>query len=125
MVVLYEGKIKMLTHQDFHTDYQGNYSLTNTFRVDNTLSEVARTNELNPGGRFKADNGFEGEVLGYIPEIILNNDMDMFLVARREALANGDPAKAQEYLIKYFENHQEFKVRRETKYWRGSRAVLL
>ena len=112
----------MLLKQELKSDEKGNYRLRNTCSILPTLEEVKKTNELNPGGRF-GDKNSEFMVQGYIPPEFWN--WNIYLVASKEASMKGDPASAQEYLLKFFENYPMFKVQRTQKYWAGSRVVEL
>ena len=110
----------MLLKQELSSDAKGNFRLRNTCSVLPTLEEVRRTNELNPGGRF-GDKNSEFVVQGYIPPEFWN--WNIYLIASREASMKGDPASAQEYLIKFFENYPQFRVQYKKKYWAGSKLV--
>ena len=112
----------MLLKQELTTDDKGNFVLRNTCSITPTLEAVRKTNELNPGGRF-GDKNSEFMALGHIPEEFWN--WNIYLIASKEAARCGDPASAQEYLIKFFDNYPMFKIQHKQKYWRGSRVVDL
>jgi len=112
----------MLLKQELTSDEKGNYRLRNTCSILPTLEAVKMTNEMNPGGRVK-DKEADFMVMGHIPPEFWN--WNIYLVASKEASMKGDPASAQEYLIKFFEQYPMFKIQRTQKYWRGSRVVEL
>lgn len=112
----------MITSQKLTTDEKGNYTLSNTCSILPTLAEVRKTRELNPGGRF-GDKNHECVCMGYIPPEFYG--WHWLLKEASKARMFGDPAKAQELEMKFFKLYPEFSIPYETKYWQGSKAVLL
>lgn len=112
----------MITNQKLTVNEDGTFALTNTCSAQSALDEARMMRELNPDGYFGDRNG-ECRILGTIPE-----EMFMYnpwLIMAKRAEAEGDMAKHQHYMLKFFELFPTFRGNTKTRYWRGSRAVLL
>lgn len=118
------GVEKMLLKQQLirENDKKGTIRLRNTYDMSMAADLARMVNESNAGGTMGTKN--DGcRVMGFIPpEEWLYN---IHLIAAKRAKQQGDMGKYTMYLTRYFRENPQFRVQRKTKYWRGSRAVLL
>lgn len=97
-------------------------SLRNTIDCSMAIDSARAANESGNGGRF-GDRNSEKQLMGYIPDEMWL--FDPWLILANRAKNEGNKLEYQKYLQKFFDVHPMFKVHRNTKYWRGDRAVLL
>lgn len=96
--------------------------LRNTVDFSHTLEAARQNRELNDTGRFGNKN-HECQLLGFVPDDLWH--VDPWLRTAQQALMSGDLAEYQKHMMTFFRIHPQFCGNRKTKYWNGSRAVLL
>lgn len=111
-----------ILNRSFESDEQGNIRVRTTCSAEGALEMARLSRETNETGYFGDKNG-ECRLMGYIPEEMWV--FDPWLMSATKARREGDMAKYNYYIQKFFDVHSIFRGNKKTRYWRGSRAVLL
>lgn len=113
-----------LLKQEFHVDETDGLKIMvrNTVDLAPAIESAEHINSQGKGGRF-GDKNHEMKLMGFIPDEMWL--FDPWLIMAKRSQQQGDKAKYKYYLEKFFSVYTAFRVHKDTKYWNGSRAVIL
>lgn len=109
----------MITKQKIYQDGD-KICLRNTVDVSSAVDAARRVNEIDNGG-WAGDKNERIQLMGFIPPEFWG--FDPWLICAKRAELEGNQAKYQYYIQKFFSVWKQFAVNHKNRTWRG--AVLL